>query len=108
MKHLIITIGPQCSGKTTYLAQLPDVADIAIDNMPGTYEQISVQSIIKYQETGRAPSEWLRTVYKRTLFDRLSDLENSAQLPLLLLFVEVKVVQITLGHVIHFSGYRFC
>ena len=44
---LLITVGPQCCGKTTFLAQLNNVRDISLDNQPGTYNKIEV-SMIEY------------------------------------------------------------
>jgi hypothetical protein len=92
--QLLITIGPQCSGKTSYLTsycQDHDVLDVSIDNMTRTYEKISVSSIIDYQETGLYDLEWERNVYKQSLFQRIQDIFITEQLPLLFLFTEVNL-----------------
>lgn len=46
MNPLIITVGPQCSLKTTYLAQMGSVCDICLDNIAGIYDKVSTECII--------------------------------------------------------------
>lgn len=50
---LLITIGPQCAGKTTYLRTIPDCIDISIDNQPHTYEQVEVSTVLQLIQTDR-------------------------------------------------------
>lgn len=37
-----ITVGPQCSGKTTYLSELDGIIDISLDNVGSTYKVMNV------------------------------------------------------------------
>ena len=44
---LLITVGPQCCGKTTYLSSLSgSVLDIAMDNMPCAYSSVDINQIL--------------------------------------------------------------
>jgi hypothetical protein len=95
--QLLITIGPQCAGKTSFLTnysevqglQDQEVLDVSLDNMTRTYEKITVRSILNYQETGIYDLEWERNVYRQTLFQRIQDIFVTEQVPLLLLFTNV-------------------
>ena len=50
---LLITIGPQCAGKTTYLRTIPDCIDISIDDQPHTYEPVDVSTVLYILQTDR-------------------------------------------------------
>jgi hypothetical protein len=94
LNQLLITIGPQCSGKTTFLSQyahehLSSIVDISMDAIPRTYEQISVRSILQYQETGLVNHNWERFVYRQSLLLRITELLTTEQIALVLLFKEV-------------------
>ena len=47
---VIIPIGPQCSGKTTYLASRGNVMDCNIDEVQGVYIKVSVQDLLHSSE----------------------------------------------------------
>ena len=41
-REMIITVGPQCAGKTTYLSQTyPDIVDVAIDDQVWRFQSAS-------------------------------------------------------------------
>jgi hypothetical protein len=40
-----ISIGPQCSGKTTYLSALDGVFDISLDNVGSTYQTVDLNIV---------------------------------------------------------------
>lgn len=94
---MYITIGPQCSGKTTYLSQLlggspgrgkgvKDFLDVSMDGIPGTYEPVAVSILQAYQETGQLRHQLLKRVHRRYLYEYLDDLLEGEQLALLLFF----------------------
>ena len=80
-----VTIGPQCSGKTTYLSQHDNMLDISMDNVPGTYEKVSVTAIQNYHETGKLDC-LLKRVHQRYLYEYIDELQSGEQLALLLYF----------------------
>lgn len=92
--ELLITIGPQCAGKTSYLANYSKennekVVDISMDDIDRTYERISVPMILEYQETGQYDLDWERNVYRQSILMRINEILCTEQLPLVLLFKEV-------------------
>lgn len=88
-RQLLITIGPQCAGKTTYLSSLGHVTDIAIDDIPGTYEKLSVVEILNYHEAGELTEPLRRVVYRKQMYEHVDGTASIEQLPLLLYFCEV-------------------
>jgi signal recognition particle receptor subunit beta len=50
---LLITIGPQCAGKTTFLTTIPNTIDISIDDQPQTYEAVQVETVLSILAKGR-------------------------------------------------------
>ena len=71
---LLITIGPQCCGKTTFIKNMGSVIDIAIDNIPQVYEKIpleAIQALVDNKVTAINLS--LRT-YNMSISDRLKAL----------------------------------
>lgn len=89
---MYITIGPQCSGKTTFLSRLVNNSgagsflDISIDGIVGTYEDVPVSVLLSYQETGELCATMLKRVHKRYLYEYIDELQSSEQLALLLFF----------------------
>jgi hypothetical protein len=93
---MYITIGPQCSGKTTYLSQQlsgctgqnqsQGLLDISMDGMPGTYERVGLSVLQNYQETGELSGQLLKRVHKRYLYEYIDDLQGGEQLALVLFF----------------------
>jgi len=39
---IYISIGPQCSGKTTFLSGIDGIVDISLDNVGSTYSSIDI------------------------------------------------------------------
>lgn len=91
---ILITIGPQCCGKTTYLKMIDDIVDIAIDDSPGTYEKINIDEIINYDGTKHVNenSSLLNFYFGVSLIDRIIDENTKEQLLILFLFREVIVL----------------
>ena len=87
---LYITIGPQCSGKTTFLSKLSSggdkFLDVSMDSVPGTYEEVAVAAIQNYQETGELTGPLLKRAHQRFLYEYIDDLQAGEQLALLLFF----------------------
>jgi ABC-type phosphate/phosphonate transport system ATPase subunit len=52
-KPLLITIGPQCAGKTTYLRNVEGAIDICNDDQKGTYELVEVKHILHIIKNSR-------------------------------------------------------
>ncbi|GMH90416.1 hypothetical protein TrVE_jg4136 [Triparma verrucosa] len=76
-REMIITVGPQCAGKTTYLSQTyPDIVDVAIDDQPSVYIPIP---IAQFLDTSIISSDSL--VVGRSLKSRL-DSESELRLVL--------------------------
>jgi ABC-type uncharacterized transport system ATPase subunit len=88
-RRMLVTIGPQCAGKTTYLSSFGSVTDVTIDDMIGTYEKISVDDIINYQERGLLTASLCRKVCNKALFEFVDKTASVEQLPILLYFTEV-------------------
>eukprot|EP00602_Paraphysomonas_sp_CaronLab_P004470 CAMPEP_0185033970 /NCGR_PEP_ID=MMETSP1103-20130426/23423_1 /TAXON_ID=36769 /ORGANISM="Paraphysomonas bandaiensis, Strain Caron Lab Isolate" /LENGTH=333 /DNA_ID=CAMNT_0027570433 /DNA_START=136 /DNA_END=1137 /DNA_ORIENTATION=+ len=86
INEMIITIGPQCAGKSTYLNSIPGIQDISIDDMSRTYASVPVRDVLYYNETGCLTDNLSRMVYKKSLLDRIYDLQGSEQIPLMFLF----------------------
>jgi hypothetical protein len=61
-----------------------------MDEIPRTYEKISVEAIVRYQETGFPSRDWERFVYRQSLLVRVNEILTNEQIPLLLLFKEVR------------------
>lgn len=70
---LYITIGPQCSGKTTYLSkQTAEVVDISIDDQEGIYHKIPSQVFLHPDAaTMSNNSLLLKTLYDKTILERI-------------------------------------
>lgn len=45
-KWMYVTIGPQCSGKTSYLSAIPNLIDISMDATPGVYYSLPVSELL--------------------------------------------------------------
>ena len=90
---LIITIGPQCAGKTTYISQqLPHAIDITMDDQPFTYESILKTDLIDFLQSPSRVARKDRRIFGRLLFeDRVTELINSEQLLLLQRFNNVQL-----------------
>jgi len=89
---LYITIGPQCSGKTTFLSRSMSSSgagtflDISMDGISGTYEDVPVSVVRDYQETGELHGSLLKRVHKSYLYEYIDELQGCEQLALLLFF----------------------
>ena len=89
---LIIAIGPQCAGKTTYISQqLSHAIDITMDEQPFTYESILTTDLIDFLQSPSRTARKDRRVFGRLLFeDRVTELLKSEQLLLLQRFNNVQ------------------
>ena len=106
---LLVTIGPQCAGKTTYLSNIPHVIDITMDDQPFTYAALPKEGILRYIKHRRSefnscailnPSlnsflrspERDRRVFGKYLYEnRVAELLDSEQLLLLQRFTDVNL-----------------
>ena len=76
---MYVTIGPQCSGKTSYLSAIPYLVDISMDDTPGVYFSLPVFDLINMmcgddQNTNSDFEALLNScVMGRLLRDRLRD-----------------------------------
>ena len=77
---LLISIGPQCAGKTTLISQYPNVVDVNFDDQRFTYERVplkyfsstrDVGGILEWDGAKCPPSESRRRIFRATLRDRL-------------------------------------
>lgn len=84
---LLITIGPQACGKTTFLKNLGDVRDIAIDDVPECYEKIPCTIVNNFLD---APSASIPHIHRNVMgipvSERLLDQKTREQLTVLRLF----------------------
>lgn len=71
---LVITIGPQCSGKTTFLRKYRKIKDVSIDDVPSVYEKVPIQALISQDAVELVPDI---IVYKRPLRDRVLEVQGS-------------------------------
>lgn len=101
---LFVTIGPQCAGKTTYLSSFGCVTDVSIDDMTGTYEKVQFDEIVSYNETGILTESLCRRVCRKSLFEYIND-ASAEQLPIVLYFAEVWLIDCICRVVICFSVY---
>lgn len=92
-KYLLITIGPQCSGKTSYLKYEinNEIKDINMDNIEQTYQQINIEKILEnifYEDISLNKNKNIKigNLYFEERIEQLSDNET---LGLILYFTEV-------------------
>ena len=46
LSPILLTVGPQCCGKTTFLKSLNEnVIDISLDEIPGTYDIVNINTV---------------------------------------------------------------
>ena len=87
------TVGPQCSGKTTYLKSLlvEGVDDIATDNIPQVYEKVPVESFLNRIGLSKDSSSYEdRTTYGTSVFNRIEEISRLEQGLLTALFTGKK------------------
>jgi hypothetical protein len=73
---LVVTIGPQCSGKTTFLRKYMRIKDVAIDDVPGVYEKVLVEALVSAEGLELVPDV---NVYRRPLRERVMEVQASEQ-----------------------------
>ena len=85
--QLLITIGPQCAGKTTYIRDYSrDVIDIAIDDAPGVYRKMKIADIIG--AAGELELLYRENVCSIPLYERYKQVLDDEQGQILLLFTQ--------------------
>ena len=90
---ILQTVGPQCSGKTTYLKGLlvEGVDDIATDNIPQVYEKVPVESFLNRIGLSKDSSSYEdRTTYGISVFNRIEEISRLEQGLLTALFTGKK------------------
>ena len=60
-----------------------------MDNMTGTYQQMLVREILKYNECGKLTAPLRRVVHKQPLYEYINQPTASEQMAILLFFAEV-------------------
>ena len=93
MVQFLQTVGPQCSGKTTYLKSLlvEGVDDIATDNIPQVYEKVPVESFLNRIGLSKDNSVYEdRTTYGISVFNRIEEISRLEQGLLTALFAGKK------------------
>ena len=93
---LLITIGPVCSGKTTYLKNYGNIIDIAIDDAPNSYRKMKIDDILLYSDSiGTNTNEerifkqkYCERLKMKTLYERYKWILRSEQVQLLLLLAD--------------------
>lgn len=73
---LVVTIGPQCSGKTTLLRKYRRIMDVAIDDVSGVYEKVLIEALISAEGLELVPDV---NVYRRPLRERVMEVQGSEQ-----------------------------
>jgi len=77
---LYISIGPQCSGKTTVLSEIPNLLDVAFDDQPFTYERVPLARFLRsvgmnappsFDISVMPPQEARRNIFRERLDHRL-------------------------------------
>lgn len=96
IRRLLITIGPQCAGKTTFLSSIGGAIDVTVDEQPGTYERVAIKHVVSILQTKKDNKIRERVVYKRKLYEeRVAELLYAEQGLLLQLFTNVSDIFIT-------------